>query len=880
MQGDVGSVEPFDEGQEDFQNWRLGAYQILRRIGSGGMGSVFLALQSDQEFKKYVAVKVIRKGMDTEEFISRFRRERQILASLDHPNIARLLDGGTTEDGLPYFVMEQVEGMPLTEYCDDRQLSISDRLHLFRSVCSAVQYAHQKLVVHRDIKPANILVTADGMVKLLDFGIAKILNPEVFELEYPPTATNVRVMTPEYASPEQARAEPITTASDVYSLGVVLYELLTGLRPYEFTNRNQMDVCRIICEEQPTKPSTALSEKGNAAIEKFSTLRGLTSQKLRKQLYGDLDNIVLTALRKEPQLRYASAQALSDDIGRHLDGYAVYARQPTWSYRAGKYVTRHKLGVAASLMIFLLLFGSTVMVMVQNARIRRERDAAEQEKQKAEQVTKLLVNLFEVNDPAQAKGETITAREILDRGAQRVSKELANRPDVQAQLMGTIGTIYQRLGLYDNAKSLLEKTIEIRKGVRGSEDLEVATDLRKLANLLHVVGELQEAEKLSREALAIHRRVLGEDNTEAAHDLILLANVLKKKGQFEEAEKFSREALAIHRNLYGNEHSDVADDLIILGSILSIKGRVQEAEKLCREALAIHRKVLGNDHPAVGNDLNELGYLSAENGQLEEAEKLYRESLALTRKLLGNEHSDTGSSLNNLAGVLDSKGKKEEAEKLYREALEINRKVLGNKNPEVAINLNNVGYMLRQRGQLQEAEALFREAFDITRTSLGNHPNTAAAMNNLASVLQEGGDLQEAERLSREALDIFRSSLGNDHPYVAAGMTNLAGVLLERKDFSGAALVIKDALEFPMDKLPEDHPIRARAKSAMGACLIEQHEYQEAEKLLLEAYAVLSIQDQGGVSFQKTWQRILDLYKAWGKPEKAEQLRLKAPLPS
>jgi eukaryotic-like serine/threonine-protein kinase len=876
MSGDIFSGELIGGGQEEFTNWRLGMYKVLRKIDTGGMGSVYLGVRADQEFKKYVAIKVIRKGMDTEDIISRFRRERQILASLDHPNIARLLDGGTTDDGLPYFVMEHVQGLPLTEYCDNRLLNIAQRLDLIRVVCSAVQYAHQNLVVHRDLKPANILVTADGVVKLLDFGIAKLLNPDLFELESPPTATNIRVMTPEYASPEQARSEPVTTASDVYSLGMVLYELLTGLRPFQFTTRNQIEVCRIICEQEPTKPSNAVTAKGNVDIEKFSTSRGVTSHRLAKQLHGDLDNIVLMALRKEPQLRYASAQALSEDIGRYMDGYTVYARHPTWRYRAGKYVRRHSVGVAASALILLLLVGSVVITLVQNAAISRQRDAAEQEKQKAEQVTKLLVNLFEVNDPAQAKGETITAREILDRGAQRVSKQLQNKPDVQAELMRTMGTIYEKLGLYDQAQSLLEKVVQIRKTARNIEDTELATDLRNLASVLHAKGRLPEAERINREALAIHRRARGNEHADVATDLILLAEVLQAKGQFGEAEICSREALAIHKKLLGNEHSDTANDLIILGRSLHNQGRLQEAEKSFREALAIHRKTLGNVHPNVGLGLNQLGLLLWEMGQLEEAEKILTESLILTRKLLGNEHMDTASSLNNLALVLDDSGKEEEAERLYRQALEIYRKSLGNEHPTVATGIHNVAGVLMDRGKVEEAEQLFREEIDIARKTLGDeHPDTADAMRSLASVLQEKGQLQEAERLYRQALEIFRSKLGNQHPYVALCMTNLAGIFLARNHISGAVSLLNDVLAFPTDKLPEDSRNRARAKSVMGECLIQKHKYQEAETLLLEAYAVLSIKEKGGRSLQKTSRQILNLYNAWGKPEKAEEFRLK-----
>ena len=727
---------------------RIGPYQVLRRLGEGGMGSVYLAVRADQEFRKYVAIKVIRKGMDSSEIVSRFRRERQILAGLDHPNIAKLFDGGTTDDGLPYFVMEYIQGRPLHEYCDSHGLTVRERLLLFRSICSAVQYAHQNLVIHRDLKPLNILVTADGVPRLLDFGIAKLLNPDALSLEAPPTATEARVMTPAYASPEQVRGDPLTTCSDVYSLGVILYELLTGRHPYRMAGGSEMEVYRAVCEQEPDRPSTAATRRDDGAANAATSRGAASPRKLTRQLRGDLDNIDMMALRKEPQRRYPSVQALSDDIGRCLDGRAVSARKSTWSYRTGKYVRLHAAGVAAASVVLLLLVAFAVTASVQNARVRRERDAAEE-------VTKLLVSLFDVNDPETAKGETITAREILDRGARRIEGELKGQPEVKAQLLYTIGDIYDKLGLFDQAQPLLEESLRLRRGMRAGDDAAVAQGMRRIGV------------------------------------------VLGSKGQYDEAEKLLREALAMQWRLNGNEHPDVAGSLGELAGVFDYEGRLDEAEALYREALALHRTTLGDGHPSVARDLNNLGVVLRDKGKLDEAEKLHREAFAIDRKALGEEHPNVAIDRNNLAAVLLEKGRPDEAEPLFRGALAINRKALGEHHPAVAINLANV------------PEALLAEG--------------------------KPGD---------------------------------------------AVPLLNEVLAFPLEMLPADNACRAKAKSLLGACLTAQIRYPEAEKLLLDAYASQSRPGAAGAAAGNTYRRIVALYKAWGRPDRAEAFRKNNPPPS
>lgn len=421
---------------------RIGTYKIHALIGQGGMSTVYLAVRADDQFQKRVALKLVKRGMDTDEIVRRFRTERQILAGLDHPNIALLLDGGTSEDGLPYFAMEYVEGARIDEYCDDHRLDIDQRLKLFCTVCSAVHYAHQNLVVHRDIKPANIVVTEDGVPKLLDFGIAKLLNPDLSAQTVQYTAMGQGLLTPEFASPEQIRGRTITTASDVYSLGVLLYLLLTGRLPYSLEGRHPRAIERAVCETEPVKPSLTVNRVDEVVAsdgtrfqltpESVSRVRNEQPERLRRRLAGDLDNIVLMALRKDPQRRYASAQQFAEDIRRHRHGRTVTARKDTVRYRTGKFIRRNKAGTTLLAVILAFAVAMTVLAV----RLKTERDYAAGERDKAEEVSAMLVRIFQIADPSNAKrGETITAREILDQSASRIEREFADQPETRAESM-------------------------------------------------------------------------------------------------------------------------------------------------------------------------------------------------------------------------------------------------------------------------------------------------------------------------------------------------------------------------------------------------------------------------------------------------------------
>ena len=762
------TAPPADEGAA-MEGRRIGPYRVLRALGRGGTGAVYLAVRVDDQFRKNVALKLLRRGMETGDLILRFRRERQILAALEHPHVAQIHDGGATEDGLPYFVMEYVEGQPIDRYCDSRRLTLRQRIELFLKVCAAVHFAHQHLVVHRDLKPANILVTTEGSPKLLDFGIAKLLRPDETAEEL--TRVDMRPMTPEYASPEQVRGEPITTASDVYSLGVVLYELLSGHRPYRIRTLELAEIVRVVCEEGPARPSAAVERVEEVTTpdgtlrmldpETVSRSRGASPARLRRQLSGDLDNIVSTAMRKEHGRRYASVAELAEDLRRHLEGLPVRARPDTFLYRTGKFVRRHRAGVAVATAFLVALVAFGAAMAAQSRRLAVQRNRAENEAAKAQAINTFLQETLGSANPTDGIGREVTVLEVLGKAAATIERSFATQPQIEAAVKNTMGSTYLRLGRYDEAEPLLRSALAIRRGAEQAPD--VAESLTNLGGLMLYRGDYKGAEALFREALAL-RRQQHVRHPDVAASLNNLALSLNYQGEHGAAEPLYREALAMRRELLGQEHRAVAESLNNLAFLLHDKGDYEGAERMYREVLALDRKLVGNDHPDLATDLDNFASLLDDKGDGAAAEPLFREALAIRRKALGEKHPDVAKSLNNLASLLERRDDYEAAEPLYREAIAIRRELFGRAHPDLATNLNNLARLLTKAGRYEEALRLFQEAHRMYREALGeSHYLLASSRANFGHCLQRMGRYPAAERELLASLASLRSALGERH---------------------------------------------------------------------------------------------------------------------
>jgi serine/threonine-protein kinase len=802
---------------------RLGPYRVVRELAHGGMGAVYLGERVDGQFEQSVALKIVRYGMDTDEVRRRFLAERQILARLNHPNIAKLLDGGLTAEGRPWFAMEYIAGEPLTVYGDTRSLPVTRRLDLFTDVCEAVRYAHQNLIVHRDLKPSNILVTADGMVKLLDFGIAKLLEgeptgrPEDGTVEAPATRTELRVLTPEYAAPEQVRGEPVTTATDVYALGAVLYELLTGRRVHQFDRYTPAEVERVICGTKPQPPSAVMTG----------------ADRLPRLLRGDLDTIVLHALQKEPGRRYPSVEALLEDLRRSQGGLPITARPDSIGYRTGKFFRRHRAGVVSGATLLLALLGGFGATLWQA-------QAKALEAAKAREVKEFLVDLFQVSDPAEARGRNITARELLERGVRRVDSALERQPEVQQELLGVLGKIHLELGLYAQADSLWRRAVDAARLAYGRDHPAVAARLTDRGTALKELGELAAAESVLQQALEIRQRALGSQHVDVARTISVLASTLADAGKYTRAESLYRAVLAIDIKRLGPDHIEVGYDLDNLGVLLDgDMSRLQAADSANRAALAIKRKHFDDGHPTVLTALGNLAGTLHHMGRYAESESLYRQVLAGRRRLHPQGHPDVAHAIHSLASLLESDGRWAEADSLNLEALEERRRLLGPEQPVTMHTLNNLAIVRYRMGKLAESEVSFREVLGIWRSNLGpTHQNTLKAMANLGAVLSETGKYREAERLLRDVVHLRSRERGDSSVEVAIAHRNL-GVLLRHTGRLGEAeRVLRTALAAYRRELPKDHPRTAEALTALGQVLTSRGRAAEADSLLREALAI------------------------------------------
>jgi eukaryotic-like serine/threonine-protein kinase len=801
---------------------QVGPYRIEREIGRGGMGWVFLAHRADGAFEQRVALKVVRAGIDDEELVGRFLQERQILAGLEHPNIARLVDGGLIADGRPFFAMEYVEGEPITASCDARRLGLDRRLDLFLSVCDAVRYAHQRLVVHRDLKPSNTLVAPDGRVKLLDFGIATLLQDEAGA----PMADRAgwRILTPDYAAPEQVRGEPVTTATDVYALGVLLYELLAGRRPWRLRGLPPAEIEDVVCDRAPERPSdaagrTPLEPGGPGAAppvtpEEIALARGTRPEVLRRRLRGDLDAIVLHALEKDPARRYPSVDALVDDLSRYRRGLPVRARPDTTPYRARRFVARHAMGLAASVLVLLSLVGGLVGTAWQ-ARV------ASREAAKAREVAAFLTSLFAVAHPGESRGASITARELVDRGAARISSDLAGQPAIQAELLNVVGIIYRELGLWEDAEGHLARALELRRGLHRGDHAEVADTLNALANVLIERGELARADPIVGEVVSMRRRLFGDRHPAVADALSHAGALRQRQGRLDEAIAAAREALAIDRQVHGSQHAAVAADLNNLGVNLNFAGDYAGAEAAHREALAIRQVVLDEGHPDVATSLGNLAVVLSQLGRNDEAERLEREVLAIRTRVYGERHPWVALSLNNLATRLASLGRYEEAEDMHRHAFAIRYEVLGPGHPDTLASLNNTAVAAYRRGDLAAAETAFREAFEASSEGFGpEHRLTMTAAANVGVVLSDRGRYEEAEVFLSRVLSGRRRQLGSGHVDVGVTLRHL-GVLFTRAGRRAEAeAALREALEIFRTAFPDAaHPRTAEALLSLAEAL-------------------------------------------------------------
>lgn len=747
-------------------NKRVGPYRIIERIGLGGMGSVYLAERGDGQFNQKVALKLIRPGFDSEEFLKRFHAERQISAQFQHPNIARLLDGGLTDEGLPYFTMEYVDGQPIDFYCRDNNLSLRSRLKLFMEVCHAVHYAHQNLVVHRDLKPGNIMVDNTGTVKLLDFGIAKVLDEKETHANLANlTATGMHVMSPGYASPEQIRFENITTASDIYSLGVVLYELLTGSRPYDVSNLSPARMEQTICNTIPQRPSKALEkiiQDRNSEVRDLKMLR-----KLSKKLAGDLDNICLKALQKDPSRRYNSAEQFAADLSNYISGHPVSARKDSYAYRAMKFAERNRGAVISASAVLIII---TVLVGFYTIRLSAERNRARKEARISDQVTQFLTGLFEVSDPAVSKGENVTARELLDRGGEKIEKDLAAEPEVQARMMNVLGDVYYTMGLYDQAKYFNARAVEVASARLGTDNPDLARYLESLSWVYDIEDNLDSAEILTRQSLAIDLKHFGERSKQAASDYHNLGMVLRHKGEFVAAESLYLKALVLKRELYGNDDQEVAYTLNHYARLLYQEGKYEKSIPIFREGLAIRKKNFGEDSPETVASMASLAAALKETGKLDEAEELFRQSLTVTRKISGDKHPYNAGLMASLGSVLAEKNENAEAEQLFKKSLSLYKELYPDGYSHMAGPLTALGSLLRREGRPKEAETYLRQGLQIRLNSLGDkHWFTGMSKKALGECLADLGDNDEAENLLIASFETLRTALGlKDHRTIDA----------------------------------------------------------------------------------------------------------------
>ncbi|HLT89432.1 MAG TPA: serine/threonine-protein kinase [Woeseiaceae bacterium] len=794
--------EPLEE--ERPEGWQIGAWRILRELGRGGMGIVYLVERADRAWEQQAALKLVRGGLFGGALEQRFLRERNILARLEHPGIARLLDGGITPEGQPYLVMERVEGMPVTDWAKAHGLNVRARLRLFLEICDAVEYAHRRLVVHRDLKPANILVTAEGRVRLLDFGVARLLDDASDEAGL--TRTGMLLLTPEYAAPEQVLGHPPTTATDVFGLGAVLYELLSGRAIRRIGSTAIAEVLRAV--QADILPLTS-----NPAM----------SPALRRRLSGDLETIVHCALAAEPERRYATVGMLADDIRHHLENRPVRARPAGLRYRAGKYLRRHRAGVtaaAAGALLLALGIGGTLW----------QAEEARREGLRAQEMSAFLQDLFESVDPFEARGHEVTARELLDKGARRIDSLRAD-PEVRVDVLRTLGDLYYKLGVFDRSEELLRRAEHEAVQAFGARHERTVNARNSLGYLLVDMARHDEAEDIIELALAAARRL--RDPVPLTYSLDALAHLYGRQGRHAEARDLRAELLELNTRLHGAESWQVAASLNGLGAAELDLDNFEEAERLLQQAATLERKLLPPAHPSLANTLGLLAAVELNLGRPERAEPLQREELAIRIAAFGEEHPDVALSYDQLGITLTRLNRLDEAARLYDRTLELRRRTLGERHTQVADTLTNITALIYQMGDLETAIARQEEALGIYRESFGEtHPRVLNAMSNLGFLLTELGRYDEAGEVLERTLALRREALGEEHIDVGTSLQHLGNLYRMTGRLGESESALRRALAIYEARLPDAHSSIARTRAGLGATLVVSGRAAEALPLL------------------------------------------------
>lgn len=820
--------------KEDPQSEQIGPYKIRQQIGEGGMGEVYLAEQIAPVRRK-VALKIIKLGMDSKQIVARFEAERQALAVMDHPNIAKVFEAGTTDKGRPYFVMEYVPGVPLNTYCDTERLSTNERLELFTAICGAVQHAHQKGVIHRDLKPSNILVSLqDGkpVPKIIDFGIAKAIHTPLTDSTLV-TAIGEVVGTPAYMSPEQLENSQldIDTRSDIYSLGVILFELLAGALPFDFSEYQKPgdSLQKMIRETDPPTPSKRLQTIGDAR-EKIARNRRTDAGSLHKKLAGDLDWITVKAMEKDRNRRYETANGLAMDIRRYLNDEPVVARPPSAGYRISKFVRRNRLtviaaGVAVAGLLIGFIFATAGFVRATKAEQKASREA-----ESARQVSNFLIDLFKISDPTEAVGDTISARELLDRSAERIGAELKNEPVIQARLMHTMGKVYSEMGLFGRSKPLLDSALAKQRTLLETQHPELGATLHDLGYTYYQLGEFDSAQVLMEQSLQIFRE--NGNHEKVVQNLRQLGDVWEEKGDQEKQLNYHQESVEYAEQTIGKNNIQYAESASKLSFALANQGKYEAAEPLVREALRIAKAQVGDDHWLTSRIKIDLAWWLLDLSRNDEAVQLFNEAVETFKKIYGPDHPETAIAMSNLASTYTSLNRHEEAIALHKQAVAIFKKRYGNVHYDVATAMNNYGRSLVLKGDYTDAEKVLWEVVSIYETLYGKDtPRPAAAYTNLGRAMLAEKKYRRAEEYLKKAVAMFTELVGDAHPVLSYPLYELAKLKTETGDFAAAESYFRQVIALRETAFGEANEEVLQAQTAYAALLRQMNRPAAADSL-------------------------------------------------